>query len=119
MPERQIHVTVRGLDDLIDYVCDVRVNGIPRAQRALDRVLKETGDVSRDLAHEHEGALKASMWTQSEHGVTEWTGSVNYSARGGIFELQRGEDHASYIERLTAISESRIEEALNEVFRRE
>lgn len=110
-----IFLGVSGLDELLEYVRDTPLR-VQRAQEALDRALDATAERSRALAHVHAGALRESQTHSSSHEINGWEGQISYSSRGAAWEIQRGGEHAAFIDSLSGLSEESFEEAINQAF---
>lgn len=111
-----IHIENCGLNAMIQAMRDIQTKGIAQAQDELDRALDRAAETSRGLAHVHTGALKASQTTSTDHGPSNWSGSVSYSARGAHFELALGGDHAAFIDALSPATDPDFEQALDRTF---
>lgn len=111
-----LHIGGDGLDEMIDALRELRTTGIQRAQRKLDDALDRTAMKSHELAHVHEGSLRASQSHSSTHEAYGWQGQISFDARGAAFEMQRGDDHAAFIDSLSALSEKDFTDALDSLF---
>ena len=112
-----IRIDTRGLDALIRDLRELRTTGVQRAQEALDAALERAAEKSYDLAHTHEGDLRASQSHSSSHEIDGWEGQISYGSRGAAWEMQRGGEHSSYIDSLAHLSARDFEEALDAMFR--
>lgn len=113
MSGAQFYVGTAGLDEMIDALRDLRTTGIQRAQRNLDDALDRTAEISYELAHIHEGALRESQSHSSAHEPYGWEGIISYDARGAAFEMQRGDDHSAFIDSLAPLSENDFQRAMD------
>lgn len=109
-------MNVKGLDAMIDSLRELQTEGVRRAQAELDRALDRTAETSRDLAHLHQGDLKASQQVSSAHGLASWEGQISYSARGAQYEYQKP-GHGAFIDDLSRLSAEDFERALDAMFR--
>lgn len=108
----RIRIETTGLDAMIQVMRDLQGPAQRRAQERLDDALDRAAEISYDLAHVHEGDLKASQSHGSEHGPTTWRGTVAYGSRGARYEIQRAGDHSQFIDALTAMTEGEFERAI-------
>jgi len=108
-------IQVSGLDELRRALRDVQRVGIPRAQEALDGALDTAAEWSREAAHEHSGALKASQTHSSSHDRDGWSGVIAYSAPGAPWEMERGGEHAEFIDGIAPATEAEFYAALARV----
>lgn len=116
-----LKITSTGLDKIIRDLHDFQTVGIARAQDALDGALAEAFDLSQGLAHlsrdkRHRGALKASGDYSSDHGPSHWVGTIAYSDRAAHWEIERGGEHAAFIDSLATMTEESFERAMDALF---
>jgi hypothetical protein len=124
MKRQGITYNIRGLDAMIDALRDIEKVGIPRAKAALDRALGQTFEVSQELVHvsddpRHAGSLRESGEYYSESSPREWKGTITYEGDRGAagYEMQRGGEHAQFINDLAIFAERPFEEAIDEAYR--
>jgi hypothetical protein len=119
MAKSRISYNVKGLNEMIESLKSFEKGGknLIRLQEEFDAVLGQTFQTSQELAHRRTGTLIESGDATSEHGATEWVGTISYAAPGVPFEMQRGGEHSAFIDQLSARSAQDFEDAIDKVMK--